>query len=103
MYYLVQLVVSRNDAPPYLRDGLYLAQAPDAASLDGLAKALVAKHLTATDYLHKAMPEDFAPPPAVQLGNPDSIPLGVDISWTDDMNKVDWDAWRKKRDDDQGE
>lgn len=92
MYYVVQLVVSRNDAPPFLRDGLYLVRADNKTVLDGIAKALVAQHLTAQDYIHREA--EAAPPPTVQLGNPDSIRLGVDISYTDDMAKVDWDAWR---------
>lgn len=95
MYYLVQLVVSRNHKPPYLSDGLYLVRAADLTAVDSLAKGLVAKHLLATDYVHTELPNDFAPPAVIALGDPDAIQLGVDISYTDDLQKVDWDAWRR--------
>jgi hypothetical protein len=94
MYFKVQLVVSRNDNSPYLADGLYLVQADNPTVLDGVAKALVAKHLIATDYVHDALPDDFGPPAAITLGNPDSIALGTDLTYTDDLGKVDWESWR---------
>ena len=95
MYYVVNLVVSRDDASPYLRDGLYLVRADNDTVVDGVAKALVAKHLLASDYVHRQLPADFAPPPVIILANPDAIQLGVDLSYTDDLAKVDWEAWRK--------
>lgn len=92
MYFLVQLVASRNDKPPFLADGRYLVQAKDKAAMDGVAKALVAKHLTAQDYLHKQMPDDFAPSATITLANPDSIQLGQELYGTPDFAKIDWNA-----------